>query len=183
MTKRDGGGRARALPRFSVAAALVAVTLLACQAAGDAREPRGQPEDLSGGSDMERSASDSLSLTIEAPDRVVVGEPVPFTLRLENLSDRTLTLYLTGREIAFDVIVQRADGATVWRRLEGEVVQSILRLQMLEPEAALVLESSWDQRSNAGERVAPGEYRVRGEVLTEDQPIVSPAEPLRILVR
>lgn len=132
---------------------------------------------------MSSHSADSLRLRVEVPAEVVAGETVPIALRVENLTERTLTLYLTGRTIAFDVIVERSGGPRVWRRLEGEVVQSILRLDTLGPGEALVLEDSWDQRSNAGEAVLPGEYRIHGELLTEGEPLVFPAEPLRILPR
>ncbi len=132
---------------------------------------------------MPQTSSDSLRLRVEVPDRVPAGEPVPITLRVENLTDRTLNLYLTGRTIAFDLIVERLDGAMVWRRLEGEVIQSILRLDTLGPGEALVLEDSWAQRTNEGGPVPAGEYRVRGELLAEGEQLASPAERLRIVPR
>lgn len=171
MRRTSGGGHLHALPRLLLAAALP-MSLLLCRNASD--EP-------SAGSEMPPQPSDSLRLRVEVPAEVAAGEPVPIKLRVQNVSERTLTLYLTGRTIAFDVVVERLGGARVWRRLEGEVVQSILRLDTLAPGEALVLEDSWDQRSDAGGTVPPGEYRVRGELLTEGEPLVSPAEPLRIL--
>lgn len=124
--------------------------------------------------------SDSLRLWLDAPAEVRAGEPVPITLRAENITERSLDLYLTGRTIAFDLTVTDEDGAVVWRRLEDEVIPAILRLETLEPGETLELEDTWEQRSNDGEPVAPGAYTVRGEILTEEEPLVTPEAPLRI---
>lgn len=130
---------------------------------------------------MAATADDSLRLVLELPARVPVGAPVRIGLRVENVSGRPLDLYLRGRAIAFDLIVRRAeDGAVVWRRLEGAILPAILRLERLGPGEALQLEDMWDQRTNAGERVMPGAYSVRGELLTERDPLRTPAAFLRI---
>ena len=130
---------------------------------------------------MPDSSADSLRLRLDVPDRVPAGATVPITLHVENTTDRTLTLYLVGRTITFDIIVERPDGAVVWRRLEGVVVPAILRLDTLPAGEELVLESTWDQRSNAGETVPAGEYRVRAEVLTEGEPLGSGVRALRVV--
>lgn len=132
---------------------------------------------------MSPAAADSLRLGLETPDSVPAGQPVPMTFRIENTSSRTVTLYLLGRTIAFDVIVRGSGGEVVWRRLEGETIPQILRVEMVAPGESLVLESTWDQRSNAGERVRPGTYSVVAELFTEGEPLRSPAASLRILDR
>jgi hypothetical protein len=124
--------------------------------------------------------SDSLRLTCEFRERVREGEPVPMTLRVENVGSETLDLYLTGRPVAYDLVVTDREGAVVWRRLEGEVVAAVLRIEILEPGAELSFEDVWDQRSNAGEPVRAGEYFVHGELLTEDGPLASAPRPLVI---
>ncbi len=174
MRGTGGGGHVRVLPRLLLVAVPMTLFVVACQPGAPGAATEDEDE-------MPPDASDSLRLRLEAPAEVAAGAPVPITLRVENLTDRTLTLYLTGRTIAFDVVVERAGGARVWRRLEGETVQSILRLEELGPGEALVLEDAWDQRSDRGEAASPGEYRIHGELLTEGEPLVSPAEPLRIL--
>jgi hypothetical protein len=117
--------------------------------------------------------SDSLRLTLEVGEGVREGEPVPMTLRVDNVGSETLDLYLTGRPLAYDLVVTDLEGTVVWRRLEGEVVAAVLRIEILEPGAGLVFEDVWDQRSNAGEPVRAGEYFVHGELLTEDGPLAS----------
>jgi hypothetical protein len=118
---------------------------------------------------------------VEAPEQIASGRSVPIALRVENMTERTMTLYLTGRPVAFDLVVDTAEGARVWRRLEGAVIQSILRLETLEPGGELVLDDAWDQRSHSGEQVLPGDYLVRGTLLVEGGQLASAPRELRIL--
>jgi hypothetical protein len=124
--------------------------------------------------------SDTLRLGIAAPERVPTGEPVPIALRVENVSGRALELHLRGRTVAFDLVVFDADGRELWRRLEGESVPAILRLESLAAGEVLELTDAWDQRTGAGERVPTGVYQLRGEILTDGEPLVTPERPLRI---
>jgi hypothetical protein len=120
-------------------------------------------------------------VTMQAPDTAAGGAEIPLTMRIENTSNEPLELYLRGREVTYDFIVTSRDGNVIWRRLEGEIVQAILRVEVLAPGQALELSDSWDQRDYAGRRVAPGVYVVRGVVLSEGSATLeSPAVPLRI---
>ena len=95
------------------------------------------------------SQGDSLRLRVEVPASVRQGTSVPVTLRVENVSPRPVELYLRGRTIAFDVIVARAGGQVVWRRLDGAAIPAIVQLRVLAPGEALVLRATWDQRTGA----------------------------------
>jgi hypothetical protein len=106
---------------------------------------------------------------------------VAITVRAENGTDSTIDLYLTGRPIAWDVVVTDAAGTVVWRRLEDEIIATALRIETLAPGASLELTGAWDQRSNAGDAVAPGSYTVQAGILTETEPLVTPSRLLRIL--
>ncbi|MBI4408602.1 MAG: hypothetical protein HY561_02760 [Gemmatimonadetes bacterium] len=127
------------------------------------------------------SYGDSLQVVLSAPTRVQVGEPVRITLRVRNVGPKRLDLGLLGREIAFDFLVARKDGVVVWRRLEGEMIPAILQLRTLAPGEALELADVWDQRTNQGERVGPGEYTIRGELPT-DEPEPLRAGPVRLTI-
>ena len=108
-----------------------------------------------------------VRLTIAVPAAARVGEHVPICLRVENLGAGAVDLYLRGRSIAFDVIVERPDGEVVWRRLDGEIIEAIVQLRSLDAGEMLTLEAHWDQRTAAGLRAPPGDYRVRGLLPTD----------------
>lgn len=127
------------------------------------------------------AAGDSLDLSIHVPERVPMGEGVPITVRVRNRTDRPLDLHLVGRTIAFDIVVTAENGAPVWRRLEGQAVQSILQLRTLAPGEVLELSDRWDQRGSGGSPVAPGLYRVQGMILTDEpEPLRTPVVRLQI---
>jgi len=115
--------------------------------------------------------------------RARAGEPVRFRLRVENVSGSAADLYLRGRSATFDVVVRRAQGGVVWRRLEGEIIPAIVRLQPLGPGQRLETEAVWDQRGNDGKPVGPGEYVVEGSLLLEDASLPAPPRPLTIAPR
>jgi hypothetical protein len=154
--------------------------LTACGApAADRSAPDSSP---SSDSDAVRTDhSDSLRLSLVVPAEVALAAAVPVRFTVENVSGRQLELYLRGRTIAFDIVVTGPAGDTVWRRLEDEVIPAILRLEPLGPGEALELSDSWDQRDNAGRPVSAGDYRVRGELLTEGPPLRTAGAALRIV--
>jgi hypothetical protein len=103
-----------------------------------------------------------VRLRLLTPARVRQGEPVRFTLRIENADRRPATVYLQGRPPAFDVTVHDASGRRIWRRLEGAVVAMVLGIRELAPEEFLDLEGLWPQTDAGGAPVAPGHYRLTG---------------------
>lgn len=106
------------------------------------------------------------------------------TLRARNTGGSPLELYLRGRAIAFDILVAREDGAVVWQRLRGQTIPAILRVETLASGQVLELRDVWDQRDNAGQRVAPGRYTVRGMLPTDEpEPLSTPPAPLHITAR
>ena len=124
--------------------------------------------------------ADSMTLELSAPDHVRAGEPVPITLSVTNHGAAPATLYLRGRPIAFDIVVTDALGKTVWRRLQGAVTSMVLQVRQLNPQETLTLQDSWPQRTNAGEPVPPGEYHLKGQVLTDKKPLETASVSLRI---
>jgi hypothetical protein len=123
-----------------------------------------------------------MTLEIRLPAEVRRGDTVPITLRVTNTSSKPLTIYLQGRPVAFDNIVSRRDGTTVWRRLKGAVVSAVLQVRTLAADEVLEFTDTWYQQSNLGESVVPGEYLVVGALPT-DPPAKLRSEPglLRIL--
>ena len=122
----------------------------------------------------------TMRLTLEVPDTVRLGEPVPIRLKLVNPSNHPVDVVLQGRPTAFDVIVSGSTGP-VWRRLEREVVAAILQLRRLGPSDSLVLDTEWDQRDRSGVPVSPGEYTVTGE-LPSDPPAAFRSPPARLRI-
>ena len=116
---------------------------------------------------------DSLSFTLDVPEKVARGAPIPIRLRLANLSPRTIEVHLTGRETVFDIVATDSSGREVWRRLGGQPVLAILQLRPLGPGEAIEFNASWDQGGAGGARIPAGTYRLVGE-LPGDAP-----EPLR----
>ena len=126
--------------------------------------------------------ADSMAVELSAPDQVRAGDPVQVTIRVTNRGSAPHTLYLRGRPIAFDLIVTDARGKVVWRRLQGATISMVLQVRELKPGETLTLEDVWHQRTNAGAPVDPGEYRLKGQVLTDtDHPLESPISSLRII--
>ena len=125
--------------------------------------------------------NDSLRLELDFPEEVRAGQEVLITLRAENTAERTLDLYLTGEPPAFDLIVTDEEGEVIWRRLEGEVVTMVLRLEALGPGEALTFSHRWDLRDADGVPVPPGAYTVRGKLLTEGDPLVSRSVTLNVI--
>jgi len=113
------------------------------------------------------SADPNIRLTLHIPERVPTGSVVEITMRIENVSAEPVELYLRGLELTCDFVVTAPNGDIVWRRLEGQVVPAILRLEVLRPGLAIECRDSWCQVNNAGDPVVPGPYAVHGVVLTE----------------
>ena len=120
-----------------------------------------------------------MRVEIVVPPDVAVGDPVPITLRIANVTARPLELHLQGRTATFDLVVRRG-GTVVWRRLENESVLAILQLRTLAPGEALELTETWNQRDRGGEPVGAGDYTVSGSVPTDGAPLRAGPVSLRI---
>jgi len=124
---------------------------------------------------------DALRFTLEAPDSARSGDPIPVVLRLTNPTERPVEAYFLGRTITFDIVVSRADGAVVWRRLEGAVVPGILQVRTLAPGETLEWRDVWRQQTNAGTPVGPGTYVILG-LLPSDAPAPRRTPEVRVRV-
>jgi len=107
---------------------------------------------------------------------------VPITVRAENIGAAAVDLYLRGRTVAFDVTVERSGGEVVWRRLDGEIVEAVLQLRTLAPGGSLTLRAQWNQRMANETPAPPGDYRLRGVLLTDDPAGLTTAlVPMRVI--
>jgi len=122
------------------------------------------------------TSDDTLKLELSVPGDVPSGAPVEVRLEITNISDRAVDLHLTGREIAFDIMVKDAADRTVWRRLSGVATQSILQLKTLMPGESLELSDTWKHRFPP----PPGQYAVTAEIPTDAAPLRFGPVSLRI---
>ncbi len=92
-----------------------------------------------------------------------------------------MTLQLLGRKPTADFRISDADGRPIWTRLRGQTMLGALRLYPLDAGKALVFRAVWDGRDDGGSLAPPGEYLIRGVLLTDD-PGGLPSSPLRLRV-
>jgi hypothetical protein len=124
-----------------------------------------------------------LVLWLESIDRARPRDAVPMRLILENRGEVPTEIGLGGNPIAFDMLVLTPEGSVVWKRLEGVAIDAILHSRTLRPGERMEFNEVWMQRDNAGRRVPPGSYLLRGvlPVVGFDGGWVTEARPLTIL--
>lgn len=165
----------------SAAYAALAVLALACRSDRGVRAVQAPPAATGSDTSVMQTAGDSLGLELVLPRLVRAADSVSIRLLARNRTRRTLDLYLRGRTPTFDVVIARSDGEVVWRRLEDEIIPAIVHLRPLGPGQLLEAEAVWDQRTNQGRPLPPGEYTARGLLLVEGDPLETPWVPFRAL--
>jgi hypothetical protein len=106
---------------------------------------------------------------------------VPLLFTVTNTGKVSLTLQLLGRTPAADFRVSDLRDRTVWSRLRGQTLLGALRLFPLGAGKHLSFRQVWDQRGDTGTLVPPGEYVIRGVLMTDDpQGLASAPMKLRI---
>jgi hypothetical protein len=121
-------------------------------------------------------SADTLQLRLEVSDTTESGGSIPVILRVQNASAQGIDLYLRGRDPTFDLVVRReGDPQPLWRRLEGEVIPAIVRVDHLEAGGTMELHATWPQVDQRGGTLPPGRYTLQAELLTEGAPL--PSEP------
>lgn len=119
---------------------------------------------------------DAITVRIEAPESVREGDPIPYAVIVANESDHQQEVHLQGREIVFDVTVAREHGRPLWRRLAGEAVEAILRLDTFSAGESRRLEGLIDSRV-----LKPGHYVMQAMVPTETGTLASAPHPLQVI--
>ena len=114
-----------------------------------------------------------LNVRLEAPEFAPERTAIDYSVVVENPGDSPVEAHLLGRDLVHDLTVTGKGGELVWRRLEGETSQAILRLESLGPGESLRLDGQWDQRDSAGRYVAPGFYTLQATVPTDSAPLLS----------
>jgi hypothetical protein len=93
---------------------------------------------------------------------------VPLVFTITNTGKVSVTLQLLGRTPTADFQVSDPRGRSIWSRLKGQTLLGALRLFPLDAGKSLSFRHVWDQRTDTGSPVAPGEYLIRGVLLTDD---------------
>lgn len=127
-------------------------------------------------------APSPLLVRVDLPDVAPSGMGIPFRVVLANGGDSAIQVELSGRPIAFDLVVRRAERDVVWRRLEGVPVEAIFVIRTLAPGEVLTFEDRWDQRDSGGRLVAPGSYQVRAVLPVADVPGGWGSEPRELTI-
>ena len=106
---------------------------------------------------------------------------MPLVFSVLNPGNPSVTLQLLGREPTADFRISDSHDRVVWSRLRGQTMLGALRLHPLGAGKRLRWRHTWDQRTDSRKLVPPGEYLVRGVLLT-DVPggLASPPFRLRI---
>jgi hypothetical protein len=99
---------------------------------------------------------------------------VVITLRVRNPGDHAIDVYMRGRSPTFDVIISREDGATVWHRLQNEIIPAIALVRTLAPAEQFDISAEWDGRDSSGVPVVAGKYIARAHLLVEGEPLQAP---------
>lgn len=120
------------------------------------------------------------TVELEVPSKVRLGDTVEITLRLRNDRPDPLDLQLSGRPVAFDIVITGPGGQEVWRRLHHVMVTSALMLLRLEPGQSREFTARWPQQDNQGRPVPPGRYTVQGALPTGSRPLTSAPRDLLI---
>jgi hypothetical protein len=106
---------------------------------------------------------------------------VPLVFTITNTGKVSATLQLLGRTPTADFQVSDPRGRIIWSRLRGQTLLGALRLFTLHAGKGLTFRQVWNQRTDSGSPVAPGEYLIRGVLLTDDpKGLASPPARLRI---
>jgi len=106
---------------------------------------------------------------------------VPLVFTVTNTGKVSITLQLLGRTPTADFRVSDLRGQRIWSSLRGQMLMGALRLFPLDAGKRLSFRQVWNQRSDTGGQVLPGEYLVRGVLLTDDpEGLASAAARLRI---
>ena len=107
---------------------------------------------------------------------------MPLVFTVTNTGKLSVTLQLMGRVPTADFQVTDPQGRLVWSRLRGQTLLGALRLFLLAAGKSLTFRHIWNQRADTGRPVSPGEYLIRGVLLTDDpKGMASPPASFRVL--
>lgn len=105
-----------------------------------------------------------LSLRTEDP-RISARDSIAIlSLVVSNTSDSAVSFRTGAPEFAFHAVVSTLAGGVIWDRLQGVVLQEPSHAVTVPAGGIVRLSTSWNLRTNDGQQVAPGDYRLSGGV-------------------
>lgn len=108
---------------------------------------------------------DPLTLSLQVPSQVRLGEKVSLAMILKNPRDGPVEVGLQGlaENLCRDFVVSTAAGVELWRFVSpGAACPASQVHKTLGPGEELILEGEWAQTDAQGAAVAAGRYLVRG---------------------
>ena len=167
---------------------MVALTLAAC--GGDSGLPQGLGQEgpsvgpVPGMRVVTAIPGQRISVQLEGPERVALGQPVPLTLVVSNLADKPVDLVVGAfpKPVGFDVFVRRLDGTVVFHRLDPSFGVRPLAARRLRLDAggSERVTYTWEQRATNGQPVPAGRYQVQAFLLWEGGDIPTGVRTLQI---
>ena len=89
------------------------------------------------------------------------GEPISMTLSITNCGDEeVIRFYSSGQR--YDFVVSDTEQGEVWRWSHDKAFIQLLGQETFQPGVTVTYTEVWDQSSNTGEQVTPGQYDVLG---------------------
>jgi hypothetical protein len=120
------------------------------------------------------ATSGPVSLLLDVPARVRVGDEVTLAATLVNRGGESVTLPGEGP----DFVVTRSDGSEVWRRSRHTDAPSSPDPIVLKPNDMHGSGYAWDQHDDDGRPVLAGTYRVRAMLAAPTGQIASAARTI-----
>lgn len=87
------------------------------------------------------------------------GEDIEMTFTIANCGDNNIKLAFTTTQ-RYVMTAQDAAGNEVWSSAHNKVYDQVLGEEVIEPLKTIVYTETWDQKSNAGEQVPDGTYKI-----------------------
>jgi hypothetical protein len=131
------------------------------------------------GGDTEGSSA--ISVRLEAPSEVEVGDFVPLRLIVKNESLFDVQLGSGFPEDRYVFKVSDSEGNEVWNSQFNKPHEDILIEWTVAPKEEIVYEEDWHTVSNNGGLVHPGDYFVSGKLLLLGDDLESSTEKLTVL--
>jgi hypothetical protein len=123
----------------------------------------------------------SFNISSDDYTNTLGGCLMPLVYTVTNAGKAPLTLQLLGRTPSADFRISDSRGRLVWSQLRGQTLHGALRLFPLDAGKSLSFRERWNQSTDAGRPAAPGEYLVRGVLMTDD-PAGLASPPARLLI-